>query len=87
MQFKLGDGDKYDLVVEFRPDSYSGDLWVIHSSDDAPEYAKGVIGYGVTIEKAIEDYVERLEDNKLSKDRWGVQHVHSAYFQKPKKIN
>lgn len=40
MQFKLGDGEKYDLVVEFRPDSYSGDFWVIHSSDDAPEYAK-----------------------------------------------
>ncbi len=72
MQFKLGDGDIYNLVLEFRPDFYSHDLWVVHSSDDAPEYAKDLSGYGVTIEKAIEDYVKRLEDNKLKKDRWGV---------------
>lgn len=72
MKFKFGDDRHYDLVVEFRPDSYSGDLWVIHSDKDCPEYANGVVGYGVTIEKAIENYVERLEDNKRSKERWGV---------------
>jgi len=31
MQFKMG-GEKYSLVVEFRPDPYYEDLWVIHSS-------------------------------------------------------
>jgi len=37
---------------------------------DAPEYAKGIVGCGTSIEKAIESYVDGLKDYKGN--HWGV---------------
>lgn len=72
MKFQLGDDQEFNIIVNFRPDYYHTNEWIIKSGEDSPDYANDVIGYGATIEKALKDYVDRLQSSKDSHERWGV---------------